>query len=118
MTTKEKIIKIFEYYSYIIEDQAGVEIKVIDEDNFDVIALEIESNIRELDLPNNKQIIKMETAKEIYNKFLHKSLGKQILPCNNAKSRIMDMIEYTQKQASTKIGNPDLSTLPPNKTSN
>jgi hypothetical protein len=53
MTTKEKIISIFKYYSYIIEDQAGVDVRVIDEDDFDVIALEIESNIREL-LPPNK----------------------------------------------------------------
>jgi flagellar basal body rod protein FlgG len=41
MTTKEKIISIFENFCYTIEDQAGDKIKVIDEDDFDKIAEEI-----------------------------------------------------------------------------
>jgi hypothetical protein len=63
MTTKEKIISILEKYSTTKELQSGENVNIIDEDDFDVIALEIESIIKELllpykirniDLPKNK----------------------------------------------------------------
>ena len=38
MITKEKIINIFQNFCYTIEDQAGDKYKVIDEDDFDIMA--------------------------------------------------------------------------------
>jgi hypothetical protein len=51
MTTKQKIISILEKYSTTKELQFGENVNIIDEDDFDVIAMEIESIIKELLLP-------------------------------------------------------------------
>jgi hypothetical protein len=44
MTIKEKIIAIFESYCYTTEDSLGVEIKVVNEYDFENIADEILNN--------------------------------------------------------------------------
>jgi hypothetical protein len=51
MTTKQKIISILEKYSTTKELQSGENVNIIDEDDFDVISMEIESIIKELLLP-------------------------------------------------------------------
>jgi rubrerythrin len=64
MTTKQKIIAILQKYSYTQELQSGENANIIDEDDFETIAMEIES-LQIVKCDSCDQMVKMISTGEV-----------------------------------------------------